>query len=58
MEKAADELCGGDRATLDLISGGFFIREGDVSIFQLVQAVVADRDTKDVRSKIPESVLA
>src|SRR5712691_8311047 len=58
LEEAADELCGADRTTLNLISGGLFIRESDVPIFQLAQAVVADSDAKDVRSEILEGLCA
>ena len=38
----------------NLISGGLFVSESDVAVFELAQAVVAEGDAKDVRSEILE----
>lgn len=54
LEEAADELLSGQRAALNSIGGRLFVGESDVAIFQLTDAVVADRDAEDVRSKILE----
>ena len=56
LEEAANELCGGDGAVSKLVSGRLFIGESDVALFQLTEAVVADRDTEDVRGEIPEGL--
>jgi len=54
LEEATDELCGSDGAMLELISGGVFVRESDLALMQLAEAVVADGHAKDVRSEILE----
>ncbi len=58
LEEATDELCGGDGAMLELISGRLFVRESDLALMQLAEAVVTDSDAKDVRGEIFESLLA
>jgi len=58
LEEATDELSRGHRAVLELLGGGFLVRESDVPIFQLAQAVIADRDAKDVRGEILEGLFA
>jgi len=57
LEEATDELCGGDGAMLELISGRLFVSESDLTIMQLAEAVVAEGDAKDVRGEILESLL-
>ncbi len=57
LEEAADELCGGECAVLELLSGRLFEGESDLTIFQLEQAVVADGDAKDIRGEILEGLL-
>ena len=56
LEKAADELLSTECRVLEFVSGGLFIGESDVPIFQLTDAVVADSDAKDVRGEILESL--
>ena len=54
LEEATDELLGGDGAALELVSGGVFVRESDLAMMQLAEAVVTEGDTKDVRGEILE----
>ena|SRR6266566_5632828 len=56
LQEAADELLGIEGAVLELVSGRLFIRESDVAVLQLTEAVVADSDTEDVRGEIPEGL--
>jgi len=56
LEKATNELLGGDGATPGLVSGGVFERESDLAIIELAEAVVADGDAKDVRGEIFEGM--
>lgn len=56
LEEATDELFGGESATLELISGRFFVRESDRALLQLKDAVIAESHAKDVRSEILESL--
>lgn len=58
LEEATDELFGGDGATLELVSGRFFVGKSDVAILQLAETVVTEGDAKDVRGQILESLLA
>ena len=58
LEEAADELLGAECAVAKLISGGLFVGERDVPIFQVAQAVVADGDAEDVRGEILEGLSA
>ncbi len=58
LEEAADELLGGDGATLELISGRLFVSESDRALLQRTDAVVADSDAKDVGGEILEGLLA
>ena len=58
LEEAADELLGGESATLKLVSGGFFVSESDLALMQLAQAVVTEGHAKDVRGEILEGLLA
>jgi hypothetical protein len=57
LEEATDELFGTDSSTLELVSGRLFVRESDLAIMQLAQAVVTDSDAKDVRGEIFEGWL-
>jgi hypothetical protein len=56
LEEATDELLGREGATLELVSGRLFVRESDLAIFQLTEAVVGDSDAKDVRGEILEGL--
>src|SRR5712691_1610292 len=56
LEEATDELLGGDGATLELVSGRLFVRESDLAIMEVVEAVVTEGHPKDVRGEILESV--
>ncbi|MEK6283806.1 MAG: hypothetical protein AABN95_25905 [Acidobacteriota bacterium] len=56
LEEAADELLGGDGATLELISGGVFVRESDLAIMEVAEAVVTEGHAKDVRGEILEGL--
>src|SRR5882724_6362923 len=58
LEEATDELLGTDGAMLELVSGRLFVRESDLTIMQLAEAVVAEGHTKDVRGEIVEGLLA
>src|SRR6266542_4814302 len=58
LEEAANELGGSDGATLELVSGRFFVRESDLAIMELAEAVVADGHAKDVSGEILEGCLA
>jgi len=58
LEKATNELLGGDGATPGLVSGGVFERESDLAIMQAAEAVIADGDAKDVRGEILEGLVA
>jgi hypothetical protein len=58
LEETTNELFGRDGATLKLVGGRLFVREGDEPIFQFAQAVVAEGDAKDVRGEILEGLLA
>src|SRR6267378_8658931 len=58
LEEAAKELLGGDGAVLELVSGRLFVRESDLAIVQLAEAVVADGHAKDVRGEIFEGRFA
>ena len=58
LEEATDELLGGDGATLELISGRLFVRESDLAIMEVAEAVVAEGHAKDVRGEILEGLLA
>ena len=58
LEKATDELFGGDGAMLELISGRLFVRESDLAIMEVAEAVVTDGHAKDVRGEILEGLLA
>ena len=55
LEEAADELLGGDGATLELVGSRFLVIESDVAIFETDQATIGDGHAKDVRSKVFES---
>src|SRR3989449_7004106 len=55
LEEAADELLGGNGATLELAGSRFFVIESDVAIFETDQAMIGDGHAKDVRSKVFES---
>src|SRR5215204_6306793 len=57
LEEATDELFRGDGATLELLSGRLLVSESDLALMQLAQAVVTDRDAKDVRGEIFEGLL-
>ena len=46
MEKATDELFGGEGAMLELVSGRLFVSESNVAIFQLAEAVVTEGHRK------------
>ena len=48
LEEATDELLGRDGATLELISGRLFVRESDLAIMEVVEAVIAEGHPKDV----------
>ncbi len=56
VEEAANELLGSDGAKFKLVSGGVFIRESDLAIMELAEAVVTEGDAKDVRGEILESL--
>ena len=43
-------------AVAKLVSGGLFVSESNLTIFQFAQPVVADGDAKDVRSEILEGL--
>jgi hypothetical protein len=58
LEKAMDELFGGESAELDLAGSGRAVEKGDLVVFELDQAAVADCDPEDVRSEIFESSTA
>ena len=58
MEEAPDELLGTHGATLELGGGRLFVRESDLAIMQLAEAVVGDRDAEDIRGEIFEGLLA
>ena len=55
LEEATNELFSGDGATLELVSGRFFVRESDRAVLQFKDAVIAEGDAKDVRGEILES---
>lgn len=52
LEEAMDELFSGERSGLDLLGGRFFVLKRDLPVAALAQAMVAERDAKDVGSKI------
>jgi hypothetical protein len=54
LEEAVDELIGREGAELELAGIGRAIVEGDLVVFELDQATVADSDPKDVGSEILE----
>ena len=56
LQEAADELVRAHGAVLELLSGGLFIGESDVALFQFTQTVVAEGDAEDVRGEILESL--
>jgi len=58
LQETADELRGGDGAVLELIRGRLFVRESDLAIMQLAEAVVGDSDAEDIRGEIFEGLLA
>ena len=58
LEEATNELKGRDGATLELVSGGVFVRESDLAIMQAAEAVVTEGHAKDVRGEILEGLLA
>ena len=58
LEEAANELFGGDGAVLNSIGGGLFIRESEVTVFELAETGVADRHAEDVRGEILEGLCA
>jgi hypothetical protein len=54
LEEAVDELFGGECAELELSSIGRAVAKGDLVVFELDQAAVADGDPEDVRSEVLE----
>jgi hypothetical protein len=54
LEEAVDELFGGEGAELDLAGSGRAVAKGDLVVFELDQAAVADGDTEDIGSEILE----
>ena len=56
LEEATDELLGGDGATFELVSGRLFVRESDLAIMEMAEAVVAEGHAKDVRGEILEGL--
>src|SRR5437762_6964585 len=56
LQEATNELFSGDGATLELVSGRFFVRESDRAVLQFKDAVIAEGDAKDVRGEILESL--
>jgi hypothetical protein len=50
LEEATDEFFGGDGATLELVSGGFFVSESDLAFMELAETMVTESDAKDVRN--------
>ena len=55
LKKTTDELFGWDGREFDLIGGRLLVRESDLSIFELEDALVADGNAKEVRGQIFES---
>ena len=49
LEEPTNELFSGHRTDCDLIRGRFLVLKGDLVIFQLEEAMVADGPAKDVR---------
>ncbi len=58
LKKAADELLRGESAELGLASFGGAVTEGDPSICQFHDAIVADGDAKDVWSQVLQGGLS
>jgi hypothetical protein len=58
LEEATDELLGGDGATFELVGGRLFVRESDLAIMEVAEAIVREGHAKDVRGKILEGLLA
>ena len=58
LEEATNELCSADGATLELVSGRFFVSESDRAMVQTKDAVVTEGHAKDVRGEILEGLLA
>jgi hypothetical protein len=54
LEEAMDELFGGEGAELELSSIGRAVAKGDLVVFELDQAAVADGNPEDVRSQVLE----
>ena len=52
LEEASDELMGWKRAALPLVASAILEAEGDVPIFELLNAIVRDSNTPDVGSEI------
>lgn len=54
LEETVDKLFGGEGAELELSSIGRAVAKGDLVVFELDQATVADGDPEDVRSQVLE----
>lgn len=58
LEEAVDEVIGGEGAEGDLSGSGRAVAKGDLVVFELDQAAVADGDPEDVGSQVLESSAA
>jgi len=58
LEKAVNEVFGGEGAELDLAGIGRAVAKGDLVIFELDQTAVADCDAEDVGSQVLEGSVA
>jgi hypothetical protein len=54
LKESADEFFGSDSCPLHLISSRFLVLECHLAVFQLLDSVVGDRHSKDVRREILE----
>ena len=58
LKKTTNKLFGSEGTEWGLISGRFLVLKSDLAILQLEDALSADGNSKDIRGKISEGVLA
>lgn len=58
LKKPTNKIFGGEGTEFELISGRFFVLKRDVAILQLEDVLIADGNSKDIRGKISEGLLA
>ena len=58
LKKTTNKLFGSEGTELGLIGGRFLVLKSDVAILQLEDALIADGNSKDIRGKISEGLLA